>query len=91
MAYTPLAKPGAVEKGDMMVPKDWPDLTKENSLKVIGSKYGKSAVQVMLNWGLSKGHVVIPKANSPENQRENMDVYDFMLNEDEIKQIDALD
>lgn len=45
----------------------------------------------MLNWGLCKGHVVIPKATGLDHQKENLDVFDFRLTEQEIKTIDELD
>lgn len=45
----------------------------------------------MLNWGLCKGHVVIPKATSLKNQVENQNVFDFKLTEDEIAAVEKLD
>ena len=62
VAYTPVARPGGVEKGDKLCPADWPDLRDDPLLKSIAEKYKKSVVQVMLNWGLCRGHCVIPKA-----------------------------
>ena len=44
----------------------------------------------MLNWGLCRGHIVIPKATSLKNQKENMDIFDFQLTHDEIDQINNL-
>lgn len=44
----------------------------------------------MLNWGISRGHVVIPKATSLEHQVENAAVFDFKLTDDEISNVSAL-
>ena len=68
VAYTPVARPGGVEKKDPLCPPDWPDLRDEPYLQSVAQKYGKSVVQVMLNWGLCRGHVVIPKANGLDHQ-----------------------
>jgi len=45
----------------------------------------------MLNWGLCKGHVVIPKSASPDHQIDNLDIFDFRLTEKEIADVDRLD
>jgi 2,5-diketo-D-gluconate reductase A len=45
----------------------------------------------LLNWGLSRGYCVIPKATSIEHQMDNFAALDFSLSADEVKQITALD
>lgn len=60
------------------------------TLARIGEKYGKSAAQVALRWGLQRGDILFPKASSPERQRENLDVFDFELTDEEMRQIFAL-
>ena len=67
VAYTPVARPGASEKGDTFAGPNWPDLTKNAYLQELAAKYNKTVVQIMLNWGLCRGHVVIPKATSLEH------------------------
>jgi diketogulonate reductase-like aldo/keto reductase len=57
----------------------------------LGRKYGKSAAQVMLRWGIQEGRSVIPKSVRPARIAENFDVFDFELSADEINAIDALD
>ncbi len=57
----------------------------------IGKKYGKSAAQVALRWNLQRGVVVIPKSVHEERIRENSDVFDFTLSEDDMKAIAAMD
>ena len=91
VGYTPVARPGAVEKGDVLAPKDWPDLRNNAYLQEVGAKYGKSVTQVMLNWGIARGCGVIPKAASAKWQAENMNVFDFRVTDEEIEKIAALD
>jgi diketogulonate reductase-like aldo/keto reductase len=60
-------------------------------LQAIGEKYGKSTGQVILRWELQRGIIVIPKSVHDARQKENIDVFDFELNADEMQQISALD
>ena len=60
-------------------------------LTEIGIKYGKSAAQVMLRWHLQRGVVVIPKSTHIERMRDNLDVFDFVLNPEDMKVIETLD
>ncbi|MCX6089814.1 MAG: aldo/keto reductase [Candidatus Atribacteria bacterium] len=61
-------------------------------IKDIASKYGKSIAQVTLRWFIQQEKVVaIPKALRPEHQKENIEIFDFELNEDEMKAISHLD
>ncbi len=52
--------------------------------------HGKTAAQVILRWHLQLGALPIPKASSPEHQRENFDIFDFSLTEAEMAAINAL-
>ena len=63
-----------------------------NSVVVqIGEKYGKTAAQVMLRWNIQRGVIVIPKTTHIERMRENFDVFDFTLSEEDMTAINALD
>lgn len=64
---------------------------KEPVLLALGEKYGKSAAQIMLRWGVQEGRSVIPKSVKPARIAENFDVFDFELTADELAAIDALD
>ena len=50
----------------------------------------KSAAQIMIRWGLQRGHTVIPKSVSPTRIEENADVFDFNLNNEQMKMLDEL-
>lgn len=60
-------------------------------LTKIGGKYGKSAAQVALKWNTQRGVVVIPKSTHKERMEQNIDIWDFVLADDEMKEIAALD
>lgn len=60
-------------------------------LKMIGDKYDKTVAQVILRWHLQRGIVVIPKTTHIERMKENLDVFDFMLTDDDMETIAALD
>ncbi len=60
-------------------------------LTEIAARYGKSAAQVTLRWQIQLGCVTIPKSSNHERMRENIDVFDFELTEDEMAQIKDID
>ncbi len=57
----------------------------------IGAKYNKSAAQVVLRWNIERGVVVIPKSTHRERMEENINVFDFSLTDEEMKEIETLD
>lgn len=59
-------------------------------LKKIGQKYGKSAVQVVLAWGINSGRSVIPKSVIDWQIEENLEA-DFELQPEDMAQIATLD
>ncbi|TPR40112.1 aldo/keto reductase [Apilactobacillus micheneri] len=60
-------------------------------LNSIGEKYAKSAAQVALKFLAQSGVVIIPKSTHIERMKENIDIWDFELTEDEMTQISNLD
>lgn len=56
----------------------------------IAEKKEKTAAQICLRWGIQKGVIVIPKTTNRERMRQNIDVFDFELDEDEMSAIDAI-
>lgn len=60
-------------------------------LKAIGEKYGKTVAQVILRWHIQRGVVVIPKSTHIERMKENFNVFDFELTNEDIEAISALD
>lgn len=61
------------------------------ALTAIGGKYGKTAAQVALKFLLQQGIVIIPKTTHADRMRENIDLFDFTLSDDDMKEIKHLD
>ncbi|MDR2910824.1 MAG: aldo/keto reductase [Bacteroidales bacterium] len=60
-------------------------------LKSMAVKYGKTPVQIVLRWDIQKGVVTIPKSSDPERICTNADIFDFEINDEDMKKIDSLD
>ena len=58
--------------------------------KTIGERHKKSPAQVVLRWIVQKEIPVIPKASSEKHLRENLEIFNFSLSDDEMRQLDAL-
>ncbi len=67
------------------------DIFHNPKLVEIGNRYGKSVAQVLLRWHLQKKAAAIPKSVHEKYIRENMDIYDFSLTEEEMKVIESFD
>ena len=66
-------------------------LTGEPLFTELGRKYGKTPAQVILRWHTQMGFAVIPGSKNPDHIRENLNIFDFTLTNDEMSQIAALD
>ena len=66
------------------------DLLTEGALKELAEKYGKTPAQVVLRWHVQLGNIVFPKSMKPERMRENIDVFDFDLSNDDMDAVSAL-
>lgn len=64
--------------------------TNETIAKIAG-KYNKSVAQVILRWELQRGIVVIPKSVHIERMRQNFDVFDFSLSDEDMAEMARLD
>ncbi|MFC4562963.1 aldo/keto reductase [Nocardiopsis mangrovi] len=66
-------------------------LLEEPVLAELAAKHGASPAQVVLRWHLQLGNVVIPKSATPARIRENLDVFGFTLDDDDLASIATLD
>ncbi len=66
-------------------------LLDDPKIGAIAAKHGKSPAQVVLRWHLQLGNVVIPKSVTPSRIRENIDVFDFELDADDLATLAGLD
>ena len=75
----------------------WSPLGRNNGLldtdtiKSLAEKYGKTPAQIVLRWHVQLGNVTIPKSVTPSRIRENIDVFDFELAADDLKEIETLE
>ncbi len=60
-------------------------------VKEIAAKYGKTPTQVALRFTVQRGIVVIPKTTSKDRMKENLDLFDFSLDDGEIEKLKAID
>ena len=65
-------------------------IVKSELLASIGQKYGKSAAQVALRWLIQRGIVAIPKSSHIERMKQNFDIFDFSLTNDDMAQIETM-
>lgn len=65
-------------------------LLEEPVVKELAEKYGKSTAQVILRWHTQVGNIVIPGSTNPEHIKANLDIFDFELTEEEMKQMAGL-
>lgn len=61
------------------------------TIVAIAQKHGKTPAQVVLRWQVQLGNVVIPKSVTPSRIRENIDVFGFELDDDDLAALAALD
>lgn len=66
-------------------------LMEERLFAQLGKKYGKSNAQIILRWHIQSGNIVIPGSKNPDHIRDNFDLFDFTLTEEEMSAISALD
>ena len=66
-------------------------LVENETLKNIGSKYGKTAAQVILRWLIQRNIAVIPKSVHKERMIENFNIFDFEISEDDMNKIKSMD
>jgi len=59
--------------------------------KQIAEKYQVSSSLVLLRWALQKGTIMIPRSSNTEHITENIQVFNFSLNNEDINTIDSMD
>lgn len=57
----------------------------------VAEKHSRSPTQVMIRWCIDQGLVPLPKSTHPDRVRQNFEVFDFNLDDDDLKQIKRLD
>ena len=65
-------------------------LINEEIFTKLAAKYKKTNVQIILRWHIQKGIIVFPKSSNPKHIKENFEIFDFQLTDEEIKEIDKM-
>jgi diketogulonate reductase-like aldo/keto reductase len=63
----------------------------EPILQEIAQKHGKTFAQIMLRWCVQRGFIVLPKSVTPSRIKENIEIFDFELDDDDLQQLKTLD
>lgn len=66
-------------------------LMEETVFTGMAEKYGKSNAQIILRWHVQAGNIVIPGSKNSAHIRDNLDIFDFSLTEEEMAAVAALD
>lgn len=66
-------------------------LIEEPVFTKLAGKYGKTNAQIILRWHIQEGIIVFPKSSNPVHIKENIDIFDFELTEEEMNEIRQLD
>ena len=66
-------------------------LLKEEIFTELGEKYHTSNAQIILRWHIQAGNIVIPGSKNPDHIRDNFDLFDFELTDEEMQKIGSLD
>eukprot|EP01006_Ploeotia_vitrea_P046398 TRINITY_DN67023_c6_g9_i1.p1 TRINITY_DN67023_c6_g9~~TRINITY_DN67023_c6_g9_i1.p1 ORF type:complete len:333 (+),score=181.41 TRINITY_DN67023_c6_g9_i1:81-1079(+) len=83
-AYSPLGT------ADFKQPHE-PSVLGDETLKKIADKHKQSVAQVALRFNVQRGVIVIPKSTNPDHIKDNLNVFDFTLDDDDMSTIAAMD
>ena len=86
-----LAKEGMVIQAWYPLGHGDKSLLEEPLFTELGKKYGKTNAQIILRWHIQDGNIVIPGSKNPAHIKDNFDLSDFSLTEEEMGEIAALD
>ena len=66
-------------------------ILQDSTITALAKKFSKSAAQIIIRWHLDNGLIVIPKSSTPARIKENFNVFDFKLSNDDLAKIERLD
>jgi 2,5-diketo-D-gluconate reductase A len=65
-------------------------LLADETIVRLAARKGRSPAQVVLRWHIQLGNIAIPKSVTPDRIRDNIDIFDFTLDEDEMRQLNGM-
>lgn len=65
-------------------------LLSNSIIKNLAKKYNKSEAQIILRWHLQNNVIAIPKTSNPNRIKENIDIFDFIISQDDMEMIDSI-
>lgn len=68
-----------------------PDILGNPVVKEIAKKYNKAVAQILLRHIIQRGIVAIPKSTNPVRLKQNIDIFDFKLDADDMSKMNSLD
>lgn len=63
----------------------------DSPFKVMAKKYGVSEAQLLLRWGIQQGYAVLPKSANVERMRQNIDLFGFAIDDEDMAAMAAMD
>ncbi|CAK90783.1 unnamed protein product (macronuclear) [Paramecium tetraurelia] len=67
-----------------------PKLIQNQKMIELSKKYNKTVAQVSLRWAVQKGFIILPKSKTPKYIKENIEIFDFQISQDDMNAIDNL-
>jgi 2,5-diketo-D-gluconate reductase A len=67
------------------------ELLVNETIAAVAARHGRTPAQAILRWHLQLGNVVIPKSATPKRIRENFELFDFELSDEDMTEIAAID
>lgn len=86
--FSPL---GALSYFSIGMAKEGESVLEQEVVQQIAERHGRSAAQVVLRWGIQRGTSIVPKTSSTERLKENLSITDFVLADEDMAAISALD
>ena len=65
-------------------------LLEDELVKRLANKYSKSAGQICLKWAIQQNIVVIPKSTTPSRIKENAEIFDFRMSDEDMNELKGL-
>ena len=90
-AFSTLGSPGSSDDKKTSSNLSLPPLLKNPTVKSIAEAHNRTTAQILLRHNVQRGIIVLPKSIKPYRIKENIDIFDFSLTDDEIKMMNDLD